>query len=295
MNVPQIKIHDLSLKIQQDVNDSDIMVIEDGNDTKKITIADLKLLFSADNKISSLQQSIDKQLTAMVNEINGISRSVQSSLSSYEGSVADLSSQIEDAKRQIGILQQSILNYADTSNTTNSTLDTLVKTVDDLKITVSNNSKSISDLTTSTNQTESTISQLSMLVSNNTKSISVISQALEGLSKVVVDNYNELSNKITDLDNKLTAYIDKKYDNAIKYIDYYHHIHENPPNFDESFNGEDPISMNYMLPIGTIYETANPDFDPDKHFPGIWEFCGVGTASTEDNDQVEFYTFVRVE
>ena len=79
------------------------------------------------------------------------------------------------------------------------------------------------------------------------------------------------------------------------YIDYYHHIHEFPPNFDEPYKG-DPMVARYIHPVGTIFETQDPDFKPEKWFPGTWKFIGTGASMDEEGNRVlDYYTYVRIE
>ena len=294
--MPEIKIYELPSKHRQDVNGSEYMVIDDGKDTKKISIDDLKLLFSADNKITALSVNVSKVLSDMADEISQIEKSVTSKLSTYEGSVSDLSNQIEDAKRQIGVLQESILNHEKSINAFAEHFSQLNATITDIKKSIQTNSSNISNLTKQVNANTNDIATLKDSVNTDSENITNLTNELATLKKTVSDNYTTLNKKITDLDDKLTKYIDKKYEDAVKYIDYYHHIHENPPNFDEAYNGEDPISLNYIYPIGSIYQTSNADFDPDLHFPGVWKYCGLGTAHDDEGiEQIQYYTFIRIE
>lgn len=294
--MPEIKIYELPSKTRQDVVGSEYMVIDDGNDTKKITVNDLKLIFSADSKISALTLHVEKLLSSMSNELSQLENSVVSKLSTYEGSLSDLSNQIEDANRHIGVLQEAVLKHHEDIGKLNEYFSNLDASVTEIKKIVQANSSNISNLTSKVNINTSDIASLKKLVQANSDNITELTSELATLTKTVSNNYTTLDKKITNLDTNLTNYIDKKYEDAIKYIDYYHHIHENPPNFDEAYNGEDPISLNYIYPIGSIYQTSNPDFDPDLHFPGVWKYCGLGTAHDEDGiEQVQYYTFIRIE
>lgn len=296
MTVPEIKIYELPSKHRQDVNGSEYMVIDDGIDTKKITVEELQLIFSADNKISALSTHVEKIISAALNEISQLEKSIANKLSTYEGSVSDLSAQIEDAKRQIGVLQESILKHDKSIEEFTTHFNTLDKSIETIKNSIQTNSSNISNLTKQVNANTNDIITLKNSVNTDSENITNLTNELATLKKTVSDNYTTLNKKITDLDDKLTKYIDKKYEDAVKYIDYYHHIHENPPNFDEAYTGEDPISLNYIYPIGSIYQTSNADFDPDLHFPGVWKYCGLGTAHDDEGiEQVQYYTFIRIE
>ena len=85
------------------------------------------------------------------------------------------------------------------------------------------------------------------------------------------------------------------YDQIMLYIDFYHHIHEFPPNFDEPYKG-DPMVARYIHPVGTIYESHDREFNPNKWFPGTWKFAGTGASMDKDGKRVvDYYTWIRIE
>ena len=171
------------------------------------------------------------------------------------------------------------------------------------------NANNITDLFSKYATQDRDISNLKSAVKNHSDQIAIMGQtlaansadisALQTRCTNIENNINVISGtlqkNIDNLRSDLTSYADTLYDRCIKYIDYYHHIHENPPNFDEPYNEKSNTTVAYIMPVGAIYETMDKDYDPNDHLPGSWYFCGLGTATETSNmKQVQYYTWTRV-
>lgn len=294
--MPQIKIAELPQKGHADgIKDTDLMILEDTIDTYKVLVKDLKIVFSADEKITAMRTNLENQIKNVQKQVDNLTTKYDKSISNLEGQYATVNQDITDVKKKMQALQQSQLQ-----------LETSVSNLDQK---TTQNANNITDLFSKYATQDREISNLKSTVKNHSDQIAIMGQTLTTNS----DNISALQTRCADIENSitvvngtlqknidnlrsdLTTYADTLYDRCIKYIDYYHHIHENPPNFDEPYNERSNTTVAYIMPVGAIYETMDKDYDPNDHLPGSWYFCGLGTATETSNmKQVQYYTWTRV-
>lgn len=294
--MPQIKIAELPQKGHADgIKDTDLMILEDTVDTYKVLVKDLKIVFSADEKITAMRTNLENQIKNVQKQVDNLTTKYDKSISNLEGQYATVNQDITDVKKKMQALQQSQLQ-----------LETSVSNLDQK---TTQNANNITDLFSKYATQDRDISNLKSTVKNHSDQIAIMGQtlntnsadisALQTRCTNIENNINVISGtlqkNIDNLRSDLTTYADTLYDRCIKYIDYYHHIHENPPNFDEPYNEKSNTTVAYIMPVGAIYETMDKDYDPNDHLPGSWYFCGLGTATETSNmKQVQYYTWTRV-
>lgn len=294
--MPQIKIAELPQKGHADgIKDTDLMILEDTIDTYKVLVKDLKIVFSADEKITAMRTNLENQIKNVQKQVDNLTTKYDKSISNLEGQYATVNQDITDVKKKMQALQQSQLQ-----------LETSVSNLDQK---TTQNANNITDLFSKYATQDRDISNLKSTVKNHSDQIAIMGQtlttnstdisALQTRCTNIENNINVISGtlqkNIDNLRSDLTTYADTLYDRCIKYIDYYHHIHENPPNFDEPYNEKSNTTVAYIMPVGAIYETMDKDYDPNDHLPGSWYFCGLGTATETSNmKQVQYYTWTRV-
>ena len=294
--MPQIKIAELPQKGHADgIKDTDLMILEDTIDTYKVLVKDLKIVFSADEKITAMRTNLENQINNVQKQVDNLTTKYDKSISNLEGQYATVNQDITDVKKKMQALQQSQLQ-----------LETSVSNLDQK---TTQNANNITDLFSKYATQDRDISNLKSIVKSHSDQIAIMGQtlttnsadisALQTRCTNIENNINVISGtlqkNIDNLRSDLTTYADTLYDRCIKYIDYYHHIHENPPNFDEPYNEKSNTTVAYIMPVGAIYETMDKDYDPNDHLPGSWYFCGLGTATETSNmKQVQYYTWTRV-
>lgn len=290
----QVKIKELPSKSFSEITDSDIMVIEDSSDTKQIPVSALKLFFSSDNKLNALSEKLDSKYEELQNMIAQINRDNSSSDDALDKRITNLYNDHEATKQRLGALKEDVVdvqNHIKEMDTHFDTVDSQIKTLQDIAV---SHAKEIDKLKETVNNHEGRIVNLENDNKINKQAIIDIRQSISDLDK-------KFTNEIARLDKQDEAnkesnieYSDQLYEDCMKYIDYYHHIHTNPPNFDEPYKG-DPIVANYIHPVGTIYTTSDPEFDPGEWFPGAWKYVGVGAAYNDDmTSRVDYYTYIRM-
>lgn len=293
--MPVIKIKELPNKQFTEIKSTDIMVIEDSEDTKQITVEDLMLFFSNDEKLQSIISKVEEIYTELDKRIKDAILDFDNSTDDLETRISNLFEDHERTKSQLGKLREELTDAQNDIKNIFDHLDDNDSDIKDLQTLISEHDKKIKDLESLTSKHDTRISALEKDNETNKSNISDLQKELSDFEQHVEEEIKRLDDRITSVDSDGKSYTDKAYDNIMKYIDYYHHIHEYPPNFDEPYKG-DPMVARYIHPVGTIFETGDPDFDPTKWFPGTWKFKGTGGSLDSDGNRVvDYYTWQRIE
>lgn len=290
-----IKIKELPIKRLSEINPTDLMVIEDKIDTKQITVEDLQLFFSSDNKIKALKEMLEKEISELEdtfrNEIKALNREDKD----FGNKLEDLYNDHENTKARLGNLIEKVV---DIENLLNATIDRVEK-----------NEIAISNLQDFTKLLRTDLDKAITDIANNTKQIESIKEKdeeqdarfdfNEELMKEFRDEYkqkmDEIDKEVSENKDTAKAYSDQLYDQIMEYIDFYHHLHEDPPNFDDP-NWADTQQMNLIFKVGMIYETVDDNFNPKENLPGTWEYVGdTNVYDTAGEVVLVKHTYIRVE
>lgn len=290
-----IKIKELPIKRLSEINPTDLMVIEDKIDTKQITVEDLQLFFSSDNKIKALKEMLEKEISELEdtfrNEIKALNREDKD----FANKLEDLYNDHENTKARLGNLIEKVV---DIENLLNATIDRVEK-----------NEIAISNLQDFTKLLRTDLDKAITDIANNTKQIESIKEKdeeqdarfdfNEELMKEFRDEYkqkmDEIDKEVSENKDTAKAYSDQLYDQIMEYIDFYHHLHEDPPNFDDP-NWADTQQMNLIFKVGMIYETVDDNFNPKENLPGTWEYVGdTNVYDTAGEVVLVKHTYIRVE
>lgn len=290
-----IKIKELPIKRLSEINPTDLMVIEDKIDTKQITVEDLQLFFSSDNKIKALKEMLEKEISELEdtfrNEIKALNREDKD----FANKLEDLYNDHENTKARLGNLIEKVV---DIENLLNATIDRVEK-----------NEIAISNLQDFTKLLRTDLDKAITDIANNAKQIESIKEKdeeqdarfdfNEELMKEFRDEYkqkmDEIDKEVSENKDTAKAYSDQLYDQIMEYIDFYHHLHEDPPNFDDP-NWADTQQMNLVFKVGMIYETVDDNFNPKENLPGTWEYVGdTNVYDTAGEIVLVKHTYIRVE
>lgn len=293
--MPVIKIKELPQKQYPEIKSTDIMVIEDSDDTYQITVEALMLFFSNDEKLQSIINRVEEIYNELDKAIDDAIRDFNESTSDLESRVTNLFEDHERTKQQLGKIREELTDAQNDISEIFEHLENNDSDISDLQTAVKDHEKRIKALETLIANHEERIVALEKDNTTNKENIANLQKELAEFKKEMADEIKRLDDRITTINTENHEYTDKAYDNLMKYIDYYHHVHEFPPNFDEPYKG-DPMVARYIHPVGTIFETGDPDFDPTKWFPGTWEFKGTGASVDDDGNRVvDYYTWQRIE
>lgn len=289
-----IKIKELPIKTLDAISSTDIMVIEDNIDTKQITVQDLQLFFSSDKKITALKDAVESTMNEIVNDFTQQMAKLLRDDAEINKRIDDLYSDHERTKARLGDLIEKVV---DIENLLNATIER-----------VESNELAISNLQEFTKEIRSDLDIAIKNIENHKEQISDIQDKdkeqdlrFEVDEQFINEFKEEYEKKMEELDNLIEEdrdeakrYSDQLYDQIMKYIDFYHHLHEDPPNFDDP-NQADTQQMNLIYKVGTIYETTIEGFEPEGNLPGEWAYIGM-TNIYDNNGNIKMrkYTYTRV-
>ena len=293
--MPVVKIKELPKKQFADIQPTDIMVIEDSEDTFQISAEDLQKFFSNDEKLQAIIDRVEEIYDTLDSEIKDAIKDFNDSNTDFETRLSNLFEDHELTKQQVGKLREDLTDAQNDIIKIKEHLEDNDSDIADLQETAKDHETRIKNLEDKATDHEERIVALEEDNDTNKTNIANLQQEMKDFKTEMANEIKRLDDKITQTNSENHEYTDKAYDNLMLYIDYYHHIHEFPPNFDEPYKG-DPMVARYIHPVGTIFETSDPDFSPQKWFPGTWEFKGTGASVDEDGNRVvDYYTWQRIE
>ena len=293
--MPVIKIKELPKKQLTEIQSTDIMVIEDSTDTYQIPIEDLRLFFSNDEKLQSIINKVDEIYSELDNKIDDAIKDFDTTNNDFESRLTNLFEDHERTKQQLGKIREELTDAQNDIVEIQEHLKNNDTSIADVEEVLKDHSNRIETLEEKTADHEDRITLLENDNATNKIDIANLQAEVTQFKQDMVTEIKRLDDRITSINTENHEYTDKAYDNLMLYIDYYHHVHEFPPNFDEPYKG-DPMVARYIHPVGTIFETGDPNFNPTKWFPGTWEFKGTGASMDEEGNRiVDYYTWQRIE
>lgn len=293
--MPTIKIKELPKKQYSEINPTDIMVIEDTSDTKQITVEQLQLFFSSDEKLQAIIDQMEKEFAEIKKYINDHLKDVIDKDEELEARLNNLFEDHERTKQQVGRIQEDLVDAQNNIIEIFKRLNRLDSEVSNIQQIIADHEKRIAKEEEISKDHEKRIVVLEQDNRTNKDNISELQTDLNNFKVYVKNEIDRLDEKIDKINKENHEYTDRMYDQIMMYIDYYHHIHEFPPNFDEPYKG-DPMVARYIHPVGTIYESHDREFNPNKWFPGTWKFAGTGASMDKDGKRVvDYYTWIRLE
>lgn len=288
-----VKIKELPVKTLKEITNEDIMVIEDSIDTKQISIEDLQIFFSADNKISALKELLENELKKISDDLNTKITDLGDKDSDLKKRLEDLYEDHENTKRRLGDLIEKTVDLQKLLNKTIDRVEKNEKGISDLQDYTLALREDVDKNRTNIDKHTNRLNDIDTKNKEQDKRLTAAESSIKDLDKTVEDNIKRLDSIIGNNANTAKEYSDQLYDQIMKYIDYYHHYHEDPPNFDDP-NAADTKQMNKIFKIGTIYETTKKDFVPENELPGTWKYVGeTYVYDTEGNTVLVKYTYVR--
>lgn len=290
-----IKIKELPKKELSKISAEDIMVIEDKVDTKQISIEELQILFSSDNKIKALKDLLEKAVSDLDKKLELNIKELVNDDTDLINRLNDLYNDHENTKARLGNLIEKVV---DIENLLNDTIDRVEKN----EISISNLQEFTKELRVNLDKAMADIiahaDEISNIKDKNDEQdnrFALNEENIKEFKEEYKQKMQELDKELSDNKEIAKKYSDQLYDQIMQYIDFYHHYHEDPPNFDDP-NWADTKQMNLIYKVGTIYETVQDDFNPKDNLPGIWEYIGDTNVYNSTNDTVVVkHTYMRVE
>lgn len=241
--MPEIRIKSLPVQQYADIDETNIMIIEDAKDTKQVSVKNLKLLFSADAKINALRTELKNYVksttSTFVTNVDNIDKTVKE----YTAKIDSLYSDHEQTKARLGELQEQYVKLSDATTK-------LQQDVKALQSDILSHDKLIQSIISRTDKLETDNIKNKQDIQNIIKKNTAQDTIIANIQKDIAATKESYNQQITDIiktisENKQNAsdYADTLYNDAITFIDYYHHIHDNPPNWDDPYS--DPATTTH--------------------------------------------------
>ena len=106
--IPSVKIKELPVKPYSDIQSTDIMLIEDSEDTKQISVEDLKILFSSDEKLNAIIEKLKTTYEELKKYVEDNIDKITSGNEELETKVSNLFEDHERTKQQVGRLREDM-------------------------------------------------------------------------------------------------------------------------------------------------------------------------------------------
>lgn len=294
----RIKINELQQLLGSNVSDKNLMVIQDEEDTKKITIEDLKEVFSNNSKLENLEAKLMEYMDEMKSFIDEQIAGIKKEQESMNSTLSNIQKSMDSVTKTVDKLDNKVTEFGSTVESLAAKVDSLNTDVEALTTNVTNVDGKLDDINSDITSMKKSISLNTEDIENHSTTIDNIKDTLTTLQTTV----DGLTVDMGNVDTDISAAIEKLRLDIMKYIEYYHHVDEDPPNWD------DPGSMDYatvkemvntLFPVGSIITTTLKE-NPSKYIKDTtWEnisgedFEDGNDINSTDPDTISVYIWKR--
>lgn len=213
------KIHELPRQSAENIKDSDIVIIENELDTYHISVGDLKSIFSCDNKLQAMYNSLMEIINNFGGSVQNIATQFNEFLNNYEAEIGALHIDINKNSQNIVEIKNDI------SRILNS-IELIDRRVESLEIRMQNVETEIENHNTQIINIKNTIEQQAV-------DIEALKEKDLDLQSQINILKNQIQNIITDIDgmgavseelvnsliNEINIKIDNKYTEIMQILD----------------------------------------------------------------------------
>lgn len=216
-----IKIKDLQEKIDT-LNDEDLMVIEDIEDTKKITLLRLRSAFSMDSIFTATKNMLLDKINSFIESHSTKYKELEDRNSQLEVICHNLeNNHIHDAER-IFELENRLVIQTDQMATLKADKDRLLRLILELKQDKESLSEEITQLQAKISTNETSITILKSQVKDLQLKSKQLKEKNEELQNLVTQYETESNENISDGLNDINTKLFESIEDLMAYIRYYH-------------------------------------------------------------------------
>lgn len=294
-----IKIHELPNIKNNQVTGQNFMVLENEEDTYKITINELKELFSYDDQINAFRMEIEQRLQVSESLIQGLADTINSS-------IGEQSQTISTMNKNLNTLVQRVVNIEkEISDTINHAIKDINTNIAEMKKDIQQNNSSINDISdlvnTNKNSIESINEKLKLAdekITQYQEDNNTMKQEIVNMSNRITQFIEDVSNSISIKDAEWNAQIESAYDRLKKQIDYWHHDTDDIDHGGGSTGGgssssggggSNTITVDKVAPPDSVLDIYTDEDPSDIYGSGtVWELLYKTNETYTDEDGKEY-------
>ena len=225
----EIKITNLPEKIDK-LEDDDLLIIEDIEDTKKITLLRLKSAFSMDGILNSMKNMLNDKIENFMTEHSQRYKELVDKNSQLEVACSNLENDHKHDADRIFELKNNLIIQQNFVTDLNKEKDTLVESLKEIETSKKALEIDLENVINQNNENKKMIDELKEKIENYQSNISELqatNEELQTLANNLETEYNEkINNNFDDINSKLNEEINE----LMNYLRHYH------PDIDEVFN-----------------------------------------------------------
>lgn len=222
----KIKIKELNEIRYTGIEDSDLFLVETSADTYKMTVGDAKALFSADEKINALGESLTTTISDYKESTDTKIENLSTKVEEISTSIGNNNTNLTNVTKRVLVLEEDMVEAK--SNISSNTED-----IESLKDKVSNHDKllenhefHLSEIDTEISNIKTDIKNLQTAVSKNTSDIEEINTTIKDIQQQIEQMGINTSEDLSEKVKELTELVNQKYTELEQQIDYWHHTTE---------------------------------------------------------------------
>lgn len=227
----RIKIKELPVIPYDDIKDTDIMVVENKEDTHQASIADMKKVFSCDAKLSAITDSINKQLEELEKVINDNNSIITENIEQLENELGVAKNNINSILKRLNTAEDTIVSHGNRITTLEKETTTIKNRLDENDEMNERQNENLDSLNKDNETNQSNIKDLQDLTQEHSEHLSQIDQTLDDHKELIDSNKEETDKTAQENFDYLNDRLQRKYMELLSIIDFYHHLtHDNEGN-----------------------------------------------------------------
>lgn len=287
----RIKIKELPVITYDSIKDTDIMVVENKEDTFQASITDMKKVFSCDAKLTAIVESINTQLKALEDILNENNNTISGNMAELEDQIGVIKNNIDSILSRLKTAEANIEDHEERIEYLEKSNDSVLERLDENDKINETQNENLDNLNKDNETNKNNISDLQEITQEHEEHLITVDETLESHKDLIDQNKQDVDNAAQENFDYLNQRIEDKYMELLDIIDFYHHITHD----DEGNLVEDRTAIK-AYPIGAEFVTTSTD-DPGDYFGGTWKMIGSGareykfTETSDEGQVIKTYTY----
>lgn len=218
-----IKIKALDEIEYEDVKDTDNVVLDNGEDTYRISVESLKILLSQDNKIKLFTEEINAKVAEINKRCTEVEKDVDQRLQNFSSIFSITRNNLNNVIDKVSKLESDNMALKNFTDELSDKLNTLQDNYNSLKLTVDGFDESIRSCNETVESFTDKIQENTTSIDSINRSIKNINESITSIREAMNTSQSSITDSIKNNNTELTTLIDTKYNDLKKQIDYWHH------------------------------------------------------------------------